>query len=260
MADQVHMAKLDALAAEIRKLKVTLKEQGSSSAEINRNQAVLDKVSELQKLKEALAGDDPNRDEAFFSRQKAEREEAQKQKQADSEAQQIQMKAQEEALGSRLPLIQRKIFHLFHHVGSGPTFHYEPPARLNAKDCGFGQGDNPHPPVYVTEKWDGTTMQATSTHVFKRMDSWGKRRDGQDPADRYDLRLLAWRDKEHWRGLDFAGADPRVFEALSPHLDKLASLEEGLCVYFEAVHTDINANFKGLPSFADIRVNPAIPL
>ncbi|CAE8644133.1 unnamed protein product, partial [Polarella glacialis] len=92
MADQVHMAKLDALAAEIRKLKVTLKEQGSSSAEINRNQAVLDKVSELQKLKEALAGDDPNRDEAFFSRQKAEREEAQKQKQADSEAQQIQMK------------------------------------------------------------------------------------------------------------------------------------------------------------------------
>eukprot|EP00913_Durusdinium_trenchii_P023101 g21687.t1 len=41
---------------------------------------------------------------------------------------------------------------------------------------------------------------------------------------------------------------------MRPHLSKLASLDEGLCVYFEAVHTDINANFKHLPGFADIRV------
>ncbi|CAJ1368789.1 unnamed protein product [Effrenium voratum] len=55
-------------------------------------------------------------------------------------------------------------------------------------------------------------------------------------------------------GLDFIDADARLLEALKPHLAQIAALEDGLCVYFEAVHTDINSNFKHLPGFADIRV------
>lgn len=70
--------------------------------------------------------------------------------------------------------MQRKIFHLFRHTGTGATFSYEPPPRFNSEQCGFG-GSGPSPSIFVTEKWDGTTMQATSTHIFKRLDLWGER-------------------------------------------------------------------------------------
>eukprot|EP00933_Yihiella_yeosuensis_P005254 TRINITY_DN10973_c1_g1_i1.p1 TRINITY_DN10973_c1_g1~~TRINITY_DN10973_c1_g1_i1.p1 ORF type:complete len:432 (+),score=109.22 TRINITY_DN10973_c1_g1_i1:34-1296(+) len=246
--------KVDALGAEIRDLKAALKSSGLTSAKINQNEAVLNKVAELQELKKQLGSDDPAQDEVFFARQKAERDERSSKQKAELEAQQAELKA-EEAKAPQ-PLVQRKIFHLFCHAGSGPSFRYEPPPRFNFKECGFG-GDTPNPAVYITEKWDGTTMQATSTHIFKRIDLWGKRRDGQDPSQRYDLRLLAWRGEDTggaWKGLDFLGADVRFAEALSPHLDSLSHLEDGLCVYFEAVHTDINANFKKLPGFAQIRL------
>lgn len=242
---------VDALAAEIRQLKAELKSQGLSSNDINK--MVAEKVQRLQSLKSQLASDDPRKDEAFFARQKKEAEEAQKRKQEQTAQQNNAL--QEEENRAPQPLIQRKIFHLFAHVGTGPTFHYKPPATLNTKDCGFGGGEVPHPPVYVTEKWDGTTMQATAKHIFKRIDLQGRKR-GTDPSQRYGLRLLAWRDegKSEWCGLDFIEADERFLEALKPYLAKIAALEDGLCVYFEAVHTDINANFKQLPGFADIRV------
>ncbi|CAJ1397713.1 unnamed protein product [Effrenium voratum] len=184
-------AEVDALAAEIRQLKAELKAQGLSSSQINGHQVVLEKVQRLQSLKSQLASDDPRTDQAFFARQKEEVDAAQKRKQAEAASQRAELKAAEEQAPQ--PLIQRKIFHLFQHAGSGPTFHYEPPPRLNSKDCGFGEGKDPHPPVYITEKWDGTTMQATSRHIFKRLDLWGRRRDG-DPSQRYSIRLLGWRE------------------------------------------------------------------
>jgi len=248
-------AQVDRLAADIRQLKAELKAQGLSNSKINQHEAVLQKVQELQSWKQQLSSDDPRRDEAFFARQKQENEELEHRKQAQAAQQRAELKAAEESAPS--PLVQRKIFHLFQHTGSGPTFRYEPPPRLNTKDCGFGKGPEPFPAVYVTEKWDGTTMQATSTHIFKRLDLWGKRKDGADATQRYGLRLLAWREQgpaENWKGLDFADSDPRILEALRPYLARLATLEPGLCVYFEAVHTDINANFKHLPGFADMRV------
>mmetsp|Transcript_70774 Transcript_70774/g.124867 ORF Transcript_70774/g.124867 Transcript_70774/m.124867 type:complete len:411 (-) Transcript_70774:29-1261(-) len=254
MASEVHQ-QIDALAAGVRELKASLKAQGLKGLEVNRHEEVVKKVELLLQLKSQLSSDDPAGDEAFFARQRQEKEEAQRRKQADLEEQSKALQAEQEKAPQ--PLIQRKIFHLFQHAGSGASFCYMPPPRLNSKDTGFGEGDIPHPAVYVTEKWDGTTMQATSTHIFKRLDLWGKRRDGQDPSQRYDLRLLAWRGEDTgsaWRGLDFVGADSRLFEALSPQLERIASLEAGLCVYFEAVHTDINANFKSLPGFAGIRV------
>eukprot|EP00913_Durusdinium_trenchii_P023200 g21779.t1 len=86
--------------------------------------AVVAKVQELQRLKSQLSSDDPRTDAAFFARQKQEAEDAQKQKQADLTHQRAELKAAEQSAPQ--PLIQRKIFHLFRHAGTGPTFHYEP--------------------------------------------------------------------------------------------------------------------------------------
>lgn len=241
-----------ALADGIRDLKAALVKQGLSKDAINRHEDILSKVAALQALKSQLASDDPNRDEAILARLEADRRQRHSEEQVAAEAQRKQLEVAEKAAPK--PLVQRKIFHLFCHAGSGESFHYEPPPRLNAEQTGFGEGADPHPAVYVTEKWDGTTMQATSTHIFKRLDLRGKKKKA-DPSERYDLRLVAWRAEDGtWLGLDFADADSRVSQALSPYLSKLAALEDGLCVYFEVVHTDINAAFKHLPGFADIRV------
>jgi multidrug efflux pump subunit AcrA (membrane-fusion protein) len=240
------------LANEIRDLKACLAAEGLTKDSINRHEAVLSKVSALQALKKNLASDDPSRDEAILARLEEERRQRHRQQQADAADQQRELQAAEKA--AKKPLVQRKIFHLFCHAGSGDTFCYEPPPRLNAGSTGFGEGAVPHPAVYITEKWDGTTMQATSTHIFKRTDLWGKKKKA-DPADRYDLKLVAWRTEDRsWHGLDFAEADVRFSQALRPYLPNFEMLDDGLCVYFEVVHTDINANFKHIPNFADIRI------
>lgn len=242
------------LAEEIRELKASLQRQGLAKDAVNQHKDVVEKVAALRALKSQLPSDDPARDEVIQAKAREEREEAQRQRQALMEQQQAELKAVE--LKAPRPLVQRKIFHLFAYAGSGDAFHYEPPPRFNTEQCGFGGGPQPHPSVYVTEKWDGTTMQATSSHIYKRIDLWGKRR-GADPTQRYDLRLLAWRGADtggEWRGLDFIDADVRVLQALERYLPLLARLDEGLCAYFEVVHTDINATFKHLPGFADMRV------
>ncbi|OLP93432.1 hypothetical protein AK812_SmicGene24668 [Symbiodinium microadriaticum] len=58
-----------------------------------------------------------------------------------------------------------------------------PPPRLNTKDCGFGKGPEPFPPVYVTEKWDGTTMQ-----VRRMEDSRGRREGLERPPPRLNTK------------------------------------------------------------------------
>jgi hypothetical protein len=249
---QVVSDQVQSLANEIRDLKAALVKQGLSKDAINRNEEVLAKVAALQALKTQLSSDDPNRDEAILARLEEERRQRHAEEQVAAAAQRKELEVAEKAAPK--PLVQRKIFHLFRYAGSGESFHYEPPPRFNAEQTGFGEGADPHPAIYVTEKWDGTTMQATSTHIFKRLDLWGKKKKA-DPSERYDLRLVAWRAEDGtWRGLDFADADARVSQALSPYLSKLEALEPGLCVYFEVVHTDINVTFKHLPGFADIRV------
>lgn len=240
------------LAQEIRELKAALTSEGLTKDAINRHEVILAKVAALQALKSKLASDDPARDEAIMARLQEERHQRHQQEQATAKAQQAELKAIEDS--APRPLIQRKIFHLFCYAGNGDSFHYEPPPQINAADCSFGEGLDPHPPVFVTEKWDGTTMQATSRYIFKRLDLWGKRKSA-DPSQRYDLRLVAWRGEDDcWHGLDFIDADARVREAVTPYLDRLAKLDDGLCVYFEVVHTDINVTFKHLSGFADIRV------
>lgn len=242
------------LQDDIRDLKDRLRSEGLKAAEVNRHDSVITKVSALKHLKSQLDMDDPARDEALLAsrREVEEQERVQKQKVAASQRDLLRTELEK----APRPLVQRKIFHLFRFTGSGGSFRYEPPARLNAEQTAFGDGPDPCPAVYVTEKWDGTTMQATSRHIFQRVDLWGKRKGG-DPSQRYDLRLVAFRDEgfgNEWRGLDFVDADGRIAQALGPHLHALAGLETGLCVYFEVVHTDINTTFKHLSGFCGIRV------
>lgn len=71
------------------------------------------------------------------------------------------------------------------------------------------------------------------------------------------MRLIAWRGEDtgfRWRGLDFVEADRKFQEALSRYLPLFERLDAGLCIYFEVVHTDINATFKDVPGLADIRI------
>jgi len=244
--------KVASLAQQVRELKALLASQGVAKDAINRHAEVLSKINALQSLKSQLAVDDPARDEVIHARLKEERLQRQQLEDAIAKAQREELKIAEGVAPK--PLIQRKIFHLFHHTGNGDSFHYEPPARLNSTSCGFGDGLDPHPAVYLTEKWDGTTMQATSSHIFKRLDLWGKRKNA-DPSQRYDLRLVAWRGEDGlWHGLDFADGDAQSRQALSPYLQQIAKLDDGLCVYFEVLHTDINTTFKHLPGFASIRI------
>lgn len=244
---------IETLQEEIRQLKARLKASGLSSKQINQETEVLTKVQHLQALKAQLGADDPNRDENIQARLRQEEEQRHGQQKAQVQRERQEIEAVEAQVEPK-PLVQRKIFHLLQTEGTGTTFHYAQPPRLNAKDTKFGEGDQPRPEVYITEKWDGTTMQATNAHIFRREDKWGKRKPGERLDDRYGLRLVAWRDNGEWRGLDFVEADRRVAEALRPHLASLARLEDGLCCYFEVVHTDVNRAFKDLPGFADIRV------
>eukprot|EP00929_Paragymnodinium_shiwhaense_P092783 TRINITY_DN5277_c0_g2_i1.p1 TRINITY_DN5277_c0_g2~~TRINITY_DN5277_c0_g2_i1.p1 ORF type:complete len:371 (-),score=128.23 TRINITY_DN5277_c0_g2_i1:274-1386(-) len=245
---------IGALGEEIRVLKQALSAQ-LPSAEVNKHEGVLAKVAELRTLKAQLGSGSALTEEAFRAKQKAEKDSAKEKHDALAKSQAAELKrAQKEA---PIPLVQRKIFHMFEHRGSGDKFCYAPPPRLNAAQTGFGAGEVPNPAVYITEKWDGTTLQATNTHIFKRLDLWGKRKNGADPSQRYELRLIAWRGAEtnaEWCGLDFIAADPHIAEAVGPYLQLFEKLEDGLCVYFEAVHSKINATFRHLEGFAGIRV------
>ncbi|CAK9044799.1 unnamed protein product [Durusdinium trenchii] len=277
-----HQRQVDALAAEIRQLKAT-------------EWAVVAKVQELQRLKSQLSSDDPRTDAAFFARQKQEAEDAQKQKQADLTHQRAELKVLIRDAWQSGDLLRLAL-------GTGPTFHYEPlsceltrrsvsrtgsrrvetedpseevwfkpPPRLNSKDCGFGAGEEPNPPVYITEKWDGTTMQATAQHIFKRIDLWGCANWRRAPRAPRAPRTCADGDGA-WRGLDFLEADQRLLEVgrlrvwvrvdsdsslIAEHpvasvdwfrgfLRSMSGLVHGADPT-DAVHTDINANFKHLP-------------
>mmetsp|Transcript_3631 Transcript_3631/g.9173 ORF Transcript_3631/g.9173 Transcript_3631/m.9173 type:complete len:342 (+) Transcript_3631:70-1095(+) len=241
------------LGAEIRSLKAQLKAEGLKASDINKHEKVVALVAELAELKKALPEGDSLTDQAFFAQQQKEREvrEEQRKKQMEDEKRLLEAAEQETAF----PIVQRKIFHLFQFSGNGLKFHYQPPPRFNADQTGIGPGTCPH--LYLTEKWDGTTMQATKHAVFRRLDLATKRKgEAQDASQRYTLRLVAWRDPSTctWNGLDHIEADVYIAEALRPHLQNFEALEDGVCVFFECVHTHIQARYRQLEGLADIRI------
>jgi hypothetical protein len=138
------------------------------------------------------------------------------------------------------PRTQRKIVHLLDSSGTGDTFRYY--NKLNRK-AQFLEGDS----VYLTEKWDGTTAQATNAGVYKRLDLLKKgdpRKATASESERYMLEKL---DLEH-------NKNRWIREAVQEYTSVFQSLPDGVCVYFEAIGTSIGGRFKHLDEFHDIRV------
>eukprot|EP00743_Colponemidia_sp_Colp-15_P008015 GILK01008681.1.p1 GENE.GILK01008681.1~~GILK01008681.1.p1 ORF type:complete len:239 (-),score=35.71 GILK01008681.1:238-954(-) len=138
-----------------------------------------------------------------------------------------------------LPLTQRKIENLLSSVVDGEDFYYT--AQLNPK-VGFKQGEL----VYLTEKLDGTTVQATNRGVYKRFDNFasGAQKRARPVSERYRLELLNLEDPQN----------KHIAKAVENYTEVFAQLDDGVCVYFEAIGTHINKRFQHFDEFYDIRV------
>ena len=135
---------------------------------------------------------------------------------------------------------QRKIQHLLASSGTGTAFRYHP--RLSAA-AGLAEGDA----AFLTEKWDGTTVQATRDFVAKRFDNFkagDPRKHAAPEEQRYRLERLDWGDNAH----------REIKRAVAPHKGALGRLAPGLCAFFEAVGPKIQARYRHLPSSHGIRV------
>jgi hypothetical protein len=103
---------------------------------------------------------------------------------------------------------------------------------------GISEGDM----VTLTEKYDGTTVQATNKGVFKRKDNFqqgDRRKHASSEHERYSLERLNLEDDSSCS----AGLNGYIKEAVKPYFAQFAQLEDGLCVYFEAIGTNIQSRF-----------------
>lgn len=205
-------------------------------------------VLQLNQLKDALPSSHPLSRERFAA---VKQQEAATKKQDENErTRRLHEQLASQAAKMVFPLTQRKIVHILQTQGQGDDFKYCGPV-LNPEAPGMCEGAD----VWVTEKWDGTTVQATCNGIFKRLDKFSKGSKAKRSAaiaDRYELRLVAWREAPGvWIGLE---SDERIAECVRPYLSRFEQIPPDTCIFFEAVHTKINQAFKHLPGFADIRV------
>lgn len=205
-------------------------------------------VAEMNALKSELPPDHPL-SQATFAAAKQQQATQKKDQEAHSRkelASRLAAKASEIVF----PITQRKLPHAISTQGEGDDYKYVGPV-LNPKADGMHHGAE----VWVTEKWDGTTVQATRNGIFKRLDKFArgsKAKRNTPVADRYELRLVAWCEGPGaWVGLQ---SDERIQECVQPYLHKFEQIPEDMCIFFEAVHTKINTTFKQVQNFADIRV------
>jgi hypothetical protein len=123
---------------------------------------------------------------------------------------------------------QRKIHHLLSHDGSGDSFEYD-----RTLAGGPTSAFTPGTEVFFTEKWDGTTVQATCEGIFKRKELLQRgssaKFDCKDEAERYDIERINLEDPAY----------KYIAAACAPYMDMFAALPKGLCVYFEAVGSRI---------------------
>ena len=97
-------------------------------------------------------------------------------------------------------------------------------------------------PCILTEKWNGTTAQATNRGVFRRRDRFavGDRcKHGASGEDRYFLERL-----DLSKGCSAKNIDGLVVYAVAPYIASFSKLEQGVCVYFEVVGTTIQARYQ----------------
>jgi len=142
---------------------------------------------------------------------------------------------------------QRKIGHLLTSQGRDESFRY----RRQLSTEAFAAGRE----VLFTEKWDGTTVQATRDGVFKRKElllvspqrspnlprfcpeftrigsnqRGSEAKHGAPEVERYDIERINLSDPAY----------KYIAAACAPHLAAFKQLAPGLCVYFEAVGSKI---------------------
>lgn len=129
---------------------------------------------------------------------------------------------------------QRKIPHLLASEGDGASFRY---LRKLGVPLDFSR------PMLVTEKVDGSTMQARDALPHKRYDRFSKgdpRKHGASEEERYELRACARSNPaEKW-----------YLDAFEAHLDgfrEAARLRPDVWIYFEALGAKIGARYPDLP-------------
>ncbi len=313
---------VEALGLEIRGDKARLKEENPKITNAEINQILGPKIERMKHLKTMLSDDSKFSQATFERAKAQEQKLLEERKRAEVAASKQRRDAKLAQLRNAkegVPKVQRKIFHMFSYTGNGPDFRYFDPVSENDKfglngEVFFGattdqpcssdaassssasasapSGSAPGPtaslsfdlssPLFFTQKWDGSTMQATNSAVFRRIDRKGSDRvkggdrvkgsdrtksrsskqesdDGRDhdPASaedefarsRYDLVLLAWWDESGgaWTGVRDADQTQTVYaECVEGWLDRFRAIPAGMCVYFEAVHSGINARYKHL--------------
>uniref|UniRef100_A0A7S2MRA5 Uncharacterized protein n=1 Tax=Helicotheca tamesis TaxID=374047 RepID=A0A7S2MRA5_9STRA len=149
--------------------------------------------------------------------------------------------------------IQRKIHHLLSSTGSGDTFRYYPNV-LNTDKHELISDQL----VVLTEKWDGTTVQATNRGIFKRCDKFAKGDERklrtQSEEERYSIERLDVGFDEflaaksgNGGGGGVSGGDKAckyIREAVEKYYPIFASMDDDVCVFFEAVGTKIQARYR----------------
>jgi hypothetical protein len=133
---------------------------------------------------------------------------------------------------------QRKIHSLLYHEGTSDTFRYFPKLNDTAAFC---EGDV----VFLTEKIDGTTMQATNGGVYKRFDRKSARKSGKwhnlTDEERYSVERV-----------DLSNRSNRyIAQAVQDYLPIFSQIPDGVCIYFEAIGQSIGARFAEISEFSD---------
>jgi hypothetical protein len=127
-------------------------------------------------------------------------------------------------------LTQRKIHNMFQSTEVSSEFRLL--ELLNPK-TGF---DLAACTIIATEKWDGTTMQATNKGIFKRRDlikPGDPRKFEAEESERYTLIEI---DIYH-------SGNKHLKNAMSSYLDVFKIIPDGICLYFEAVGPKIQGSF-----------------
>eukprot|EP00935_MAST-01C_sp_MAST-1C-sp1_P001051 g1051.t1 len=160
--------------------------------------------------------------------------------QRKQKAQQSAMYRSDGMLWADVLRTQRKIHSLMAHEGQGNSFRYHMKLSETPR---FKTGDR----IYLTEKWDGTTMQATNCGCFKRFDNFKKgdrRKHKASEQERYRLEKIDFDEPEN----------AHIAAACKPYLQTFSRLPDRLCLYFEACGPQIGARFRQAVLADTIRV------
>lgn len=133
---------------------------------------------------------------------------------------------------------QRKIGHVLKSYGTGADFTYH---RELATPFDLSK------PILVTEKVDGSTMQALRGMPFKRYDKFkagDPRKHSASEEERYRLEQCS-RDKPH---------EQYYLDAFDLFADGFAAAASHVWIYFEAIGPKIGARYRGEGEGPTIRV------